>query len=94
MAYDRMSPIGPQRGDLRAALIATVLANVHRNPKKHQAFKLDDFLLRWEEKPAQTPDEQLRIVELINAAFGGVDLRQPQHQIILTDAAPLITPAA
>jgi hypothetical protein len=93
MAYDRLSPIGDERADLRSALIATVLANVNRDPKKQRAFKLDDFLLRFEEKPAQTADEMLRIAEVITAAFGGVDKRQPQ--IILTDAAPLVsTPAA
>jgi hypothetical protein len=38
-------PIGPARGDVQAALIASTLANTHRNRKKRRKpFLLSDFM--------------------------------------------------
>lgn len=45
MAYDVLDPFGNQRGDFQAAGIASVIANVHRDPKKHrQPFARGDFI--------------------------------------------------
>ena len=72
-------PFGEERADLRAALIAATFANAHR-PKGRRPFKLEDFLLRFQdptaEPAAQTPDEMLRFVEELNRALGGKDLRK------------------
>ena len=90
MAYDKLSPIGPERDDLRAGSIAAVIANVNRDPK-HRAdlYQPDDFALRFgppdevetEEVPVDedalpTPDELLQKVIGLNIIFGGLDLRQ------------------
>lgn len=41
-AFDAISPIGGERADRHAALIASTLANIHRGPK-HAGYALDDF---------------------------------------------------
>lgn len=45
-AYYQTDPWGGERGDLQAAIVASTIANVHRDPKK-PAFKLDNFLLKF-----------------------------------------------
>lgn len=45
-AYAELEPFGPRRDDARAALVAWLLAELHRDRKKRRkAWKLDDFLL-------------------------------------------------
>lgn len=44
LAYDRVDPFGETRADLRAAMIASVIANANRG-KSQRAFKVEDFLL-------------------------------------------------
>jgi len=46
MAYDRVSPIGPERGDLCAGIVAATVANCHRG-KGRAAFKPTDFMPRF-----------------------------------------------
>jgi uncharacterized protein YbaP (TraB family) len=61
-----------------AAMIASTVANCHRDPKR-RPYKLEEFLPDFDgEKPKkkqQTWQEQLAVVEALNAAFGGKDLR-------------------
>ena len=78
LAYDRVSPIGPERLDHLAALIAATIANSNpwrKNPKK--AIPVADFVPEWAPKPkASTPDDQLAFVKILHAMFGGTDERQ------------------
>lgn len=64
---------------MRAALIACLIANANRDPEKHpDPFEITDFLLRFgveNEHKQQSWQEQLAIVEILNIAFGGKDLR-------------------
>lgn len=81
MAFAQLEPIGDRRGDYQAAQVAQVIANVNRDTKKRKKpYPVEDFLLEWEdpEEPAkgQPWKEQLRIVEMLNAAFGGRDERK------------------
>ena len=46
---EQLEPGYPERQDYQAALIASVIANSQRNPKKGKAFTVGDFLLKWEE---------------------------------------------
>jgi hypothetical protein len=55
IAYDRVEPIGEWRADIRNAMLMTLLANVHRDPKR-RPFKLDQFL-PFVPKHAPTADE-------------------------------------
>lgn len=49
MARERMEPRGRERGDIQAALIASVIANVNRG-KRSRPFKIKDFVLRWQRR--------------------------------------------
>lgn len=74
-AYAELEPFGEERGDIRAALIATVLANINRDPKRRpQAFRLEDFMLKFDSEVArkrpQTWQEKLAIVRAIAVAYG------------------------
>ena len=62
--------------DYRTALICTVIANCHRDPKK-RAFQVKDFMPKKveESKPAkQSPDQMLAMLRAWNAAAGGKEV--------------------
>ena len=69
-----LEPFGEERADLRSGVVASTIANVNRE-KKQKPYKPEDFLL-FREKPKQSWEDQLRIVEMLNAAYGGQDLRK------------------
>lgn len=74
MVYYGLEPFGELRGDLRAGVIASTIANVHRD-KKSKSFKPSDFLLFSEtgqESQPETPEEQKQAV--INL-FRGIGLK-------------------
>lgn len=78
IAYSHVDPFGEERDDLRAGIIASVIANSNRNPKKRpRPFTPGDFMPKLDRRPKKTQswEEQLKIVEQLNAAFGGKDLR-------------------
>ncbi len=75
MAFYSLEPFGEERADLRAAIIATTVANAARDPKRRRRpFRPADFMPRFRER-GKNWQEQLMIVEMINAALGGRDLR-------------------
>ena len=56
MAFHSIYPIGAERGDWQAALIAMTFANAFRG--KHQAlFKVRDFLLHWDRGQRKSQEE-------------------------------------
>lgn len=77
-AFDRLEPIGLQRGDYQAALIATVVANaMARDKDVHpEAYKLEDFLLKWgDEDEEERSNPLLEKVLNLNMLLGGRDTR-------------------
>lgn len=56
IAYNRIEPIGPQRADLAAGIVASTVANAHRS--KGPSFKPQDFMA-YVEKPKKTPLDAL-----------------------------------
>lgn len=77
LAYCEMEPFGEERGDLRAGIVASTVANVNRDPKKRpRPFQPRDFMPEFGESKGQSWQEQLQIVEMLNHAFGGKDLRE------------------
>jgi len=45
MAYYSLEPWGEERADLRAGIIASTIANRHRDPKREkEAYKPQDFM--------------------------------------------------
>jgi len=59
-----------------AALVASTLANIHRDSRR-RPYTVQDFMPGWGREPPrrQTPEETVRMIEMLNAAFGGRDLR-------------------
>lgn len=76
IAYSRIEPWGDERADWRAALVASVIAEVNRNrTKRKKPYAPKDFLLNFEGPKRQSAQTQLQFVEMLNKAFGGKDER-------------------
>lgn len=70
IAYEKVAgPLGPARNDIQAAIIACTIANA--NAGRGRKSKVEDFIPEWDGRPKQTWQEQLALVEKLNAAFGG-----------------------
>jgi hypothetical protein len=49
LAYNAIDPIGPERADLNAGIIASVIANVNRDPRKQMtAYTAADFMPNYD----------------------------------------------
>lgn len=76
-AYYQIEPWGEDQADLRAGIIASTIANAHRDVKrKPDQFTPQDFMPKFEpkrRKKLQTWQEQLNIARLITLALGGTD---------------------
>jgi hypothetical protein len=63
-AFDHFNPIDGQRETRQLALLATMLANIHRDPAKHpQGYGLDDFDLYrvpQRDRPLTRAEEEAR----------------------------------
>lgn len=65
IAYHGLNPFGEQRGDLRAGIIASVIANANRG-KGTRSFKPSDFMPKFGDKAKkrQTGDEMMAIFKM------------------------------
>lgn len=72
--YARLEPFGELRADYRAALIASVIANVNRGSKQ-KPYTLEDFLLKFAEEPVrkQTVEDQLAVAKMIAMMYSTTD---------------------
>ena len=71
-AYYQLEPFGEYRGDLRAGIVASTLANIHA--KKGHSFTPADFMQRFqpaEAKRGMTADEAMDALKRIAGAFNG-----------------------
>lgn len=83
MALASLEPLGLERIELLLAQLLALTANVHRG-EDDDPMSAWDFLPWWPDtNPAavsrpdgQSPEEMLALVEALNQAFGGQDLRQ------------------
>jgi hypothetical protein len=67
MAFDRIEPFGEERADLRMAIVACTIANANRG-KGQKAFKVDDFMPKFEPRKRQTPQQMSRMLNMIAKA--------------------------
>lgn len=68
MAYAHLEPFGDERGDLRAGIVASTIANVNRDPKRTpEPFRPEDFMPFTEERTPDPADVAARAAAL----FGG-----------------------
>ena len=81
IAYGRLEPYGPLADDLRAARIASVIANVNRNPNK-RAYEVDDFMPDYDKilevEEAMSAEDTMKMVQALAAHFGG-NLKKKVH---------------
>lgn len=61
MQYAAVEPFGEERGDLRAGIVASVIANVHRR-KNARAFRPSDFMPTFERKK-MTWQQQMQVLK-------------------------------
>lgn len=81
-AFYELEPFGEWRADLRMAVLASLIANANRDPEKRpEPFTVDDFMLRFGESATsdaeqeRSPEEWEALLVMLNAAYGGRDLR-------------------
>lgn len=58
IGFDRLSPIGDERGDLRAGIVASTIANCHRG-RGTQPFRASDFM-PFAEQQKESPESALQ----------------------------------
>lgn len=83
IAYNSIEPFQDERQDVLLATVAAILVNANRDPDTSSEAIPDDFL-PWRDKShyetddEETPDTEAMaaMVEALNAAFGGDDLRE------------------
>jgi len=90
MAYEKVEPFGQDW--LQTGMVAAVIANTARDPEKQpEPYTPQTFMPDYSGEDAEsaepddswadkTPEEQLAFIEMLNAAFGGQDLRGISHQ--------------
>lgn len=71
-AYDRLDPIGQWRADLRAARIASTIANIWRGPRT-RPYRLEDFMPKFGAVAVQRGADWIKTVLMgIAATYGKV----------------------
>ena len=56
---DLYGPLGPDRNDILASIIATTVANASRTKKSRKRYKLKDFIIDWGKRRAPRGDEDV-----------------------------------
>ena len=64
LAYYQIEPFGETRADMRAALIAMIMANIYRK-KNQPPFNLGDFMFKFEPSKPQSVEEMKAICKSI-----------------------------
>ena len=71
LAFERIAgPLGPDRADVQAGIVASTIANVNRG-KRGRKYKPADFIPQWSRPGARTPQQmRTKLIELTRR-FGG-----------------------
>ncbi|MGM0409187.1 MAG: phage tail assembly protein T [Bacillota bacterium] len=78
MAFYTLNPFGEEREDLRTGIIASTIVNAIQSfgdSKNKKEYKPQDFMPEFYEEEEDKQNKLLSIVENLNKAFGGKDLR-------------------
>jgi len=71
MAYASLEPFGEERADVRAGIIAAVIANANRDRKKRpEPFTPADFMPLVKRAPAAEPLSPDALTEMVKQTFG------------------------
>jgi len=71
MQYAQVEPFGEERADVRAAIVATTVANCMGREKGKPPFKLADFMPQFEQPERKTADDMFKRVKWLNMLMGG-----------------------
>ena len=64
MVYYQLEPWGGERADVGAAIVASTIAEIHRNPKKRaRPYKASDFMPRFERPKQQSVSDMRSMLE-------------------------------
>lgn len=83
--YAQLEPFGEDRGDLRMGILASVLANVNRDPsRKPDPFKAEDFMPDFDgsraPKPMTSEETWAETKKKATAYAKGGAFKQPRQQ--------------
>lgn len=83
MGFDFVDPIGAQRADMQAALVAYTIAAVAPKGKNARKLKIGDFILKFEPPKkgsgrGQTQEEMRTVVKQAHLALGGKTVDIPE----------------
>lgn len=71
MAYEEITgPLGPERGDIHAGIIASTIANVNRKKGK-RPYKPQEFMPTWDRPRANTPQQMANFLKSLTLGLGG-----------------------
>lgn len=75
LAYYQAEPFGGVRSDMQTAVVAALIANANRNPKKRkQPFKPAEFLPDWwDERRREGPQHAANLLAKFRMLAGGDD---------------------
>jgi hypothetical protein len=72
LAFFRLEPWGEERADLRAGIVASTVANVHRDGKKRRKpYSPEEFMPRFEVEEEAPEETALRLMGQLRRALGG-----------------------
>ena len=64
-AYDRLDPIGDERADIAAGIVASVVANTNRDERKRaEPFKPGDFMANYDGRAPAREDSRVMVEKL------------------------------
>lgn len=73
--YASLEPFGEERADWRAGMIASTMANIHARKKGKPAYKIEDFMPKFDKKAASAAIPLIDKVIAANWALGGKVVR-------------------
>jgi len=79
LRYAKKEPFGEERADLRAGIIASVVANTMGRKKGQRAFKPKEFMPRFKPAKPKTPDQMFEKIKLLNQLMGGAFVDKRKH---------------
>ena len=70
MAYARLEPFGEERADLRMAILAALIANVNRDPKKKSSpYEVSDFMPKFEKPESISKEDAIMAIDVMMTAL-------------------------
>jgi hypothetical protein len=70
MAYAQLEPFGEERADLRMAILASLIANANRDPKKKSSpYEVSDFMPKFEKEEPISKEDAIATIDAMMTAL-------------------------